>query len=241
MANIIKLGSLCLDDHLMAAGREYIPGQRISIKDTKPGNELCWVVVNGLLIADRCLLTNISWDNLEQQGMVFGKQLCIDRAKYLCRLLKLGNQKGIQSEWTTALAAVGDDSDELWHWNEKFTWGQESSSKYEVRRATCGYSSADEWCGILSSVRNSHTGFRPVLEPKFSDFSELKAGAELQVWVNQQIIRGRLVELTDYDVVLACEGNSHADKKDLKLIAAARPEGLIIARDNVRGAQVLDD
>lgn len=35
--------------------------------------------------------------------------------------------------------------------------------------------------------------------------------------------------------------NSHADKKDLKLIAAARPEGVIIARDNVRGAQVLDD
>lgn len=97
MANIIKLGSLCLDDHLMAAGREYIPGQRISIKDTKPGNELCWVVVNGLLIADRCLLTNISWDNLEQQGMVFGKQLCIDGAKYLCRLLKLGNQKAFRA------------------------------------------------------------------------------------------------------------------------------------------------
>lgn len=241
MATIVKMGSLYQNSNLAVLGEFFQPEAEIRISDTVPGHEISWVVVNGLLIADRCLLTNISWDNLEQQGMVFGKQLCIDRAKYLCRLLKLGNQKGIQSEWTTALAAVGDDSDELWHWNEKFTWGQESSAKYEVRRATCGYSSADEWCGILSSVRNSHTGFRPVLEPKFSDFSELKAGAELQVWVNQQIIRGRLVELTDYDVVLACEGNSHADKKDLKLIAAARPEGLIIARDNVRGAQVLDD
>jgi len=31
-----------------------------------PSKEIGWVAVNGLLIADQCLLTNVSWDDLSK-------------------------------------------------------------------------------------------------------------------------------------------------------------------------------
>lgn len=43
-----------------------------------------------LFICDRVILVNVSWDTLNAQGYVTGKQIIIDGQPYLCRLLKGG-------------------------------------------------------------------------------------------------------------------------------------------------------
>ena len=74
MANIIRLGSLYLNDCPAEIGLAYKPGKTISIGETAPGKEIHWVVVNDMLIADRCILTEVSWDDLNAQNLVFGKR-----------------------------------------------------------------------------------------------------------------------------------------------------------------------
>lgn len=39
-----------------------------------PGQEISWVVANGLLIADRSLLTCISWEDLFENHLIFGQK-----------------------------------------------------------------------------------------------------------------------------------------------------------------------
>ena len=58
-------------------------------------NKLQWVKIKDgdktLLICDRVILVNVSWDDLNGQGYVTGKIVTIDGAKYKCRLLTGGS------------------------------------------------------------------------------------------------------------------------------------------------------
>lgn len=58
-------------------------------------NKLQWVKIKDgdktLLICDRVILVNVSWDDLNGQGYVTGKTVTIDGAKYKCRLLTGGS------------------------------------------------------------------------------------------------------------------------------------------------------
>ena len=58
-------------------------------------NKLQWVKIKDgdktLLICDRVILVNVSWDDLNAQGYVTGKTVTIDGAKYKCRLLTGGS------------------------------------------------------------------------------------------------------------------------------------------------------
>ena len=127
-----------------------------------PSKEIGWVAVNGLLIADQCLLTNVSWDDLDVQGLVFGKEVTVQGLRFKIRLLKVGSKEDVPNEWDAALDAVGED-DTLWHWDHKFFWGQEPVSGSVSRRALRGYNSARYWNWSDSSYRNADLGFRPAL------------------------------------------------------------------------------
>lgn len=63
--------------------------------DSDDAHKLRWVEVNDgakkLLIADRCLLARVTWDELNAQGLVNGKEITIDGQKYKIRLLSGGN------------------------------------------------------------------------------------------------------------------------------------------------------
>lgn len=74
MANMIRMGSLYLDDQPILPLVEFQQDQAIGIGKAVPGKEITWVLVNGILIADQCLLSNISWDDLNTQGLIFGKR-----------------------------------------------------------------------------------------------------------------------------------------------------------------------
>ena len=60
-------------------------------------NKLQWVKIKDgdktLLICDRVILVNVSWDDLNGQGYVTGKTITIDGTKYKCRLLTGGSNR----------------------------------------------------------------------------------------------------------------------------------------------------
>ena len=60
-------------------------------------NRLQWVKIKDgdktLLICDRVILVNVSWDDLNAQGYITGKTVTIDGAKYKCRVLTGGNNR----------------------------------------------------------------------------------------------------------------------------------------------------
>ena len=201
MANIIKLGSLFLDGRPVETGMQYVPSQTIEVGEMTPSKEIGWVAVNGLLIADQCLLTNVSWDDLDVQGLVFGKEVTVQGLRFKIRLLKVGSKEDVPNEWDAALDAVGED-DTLWHWDHKFFWGQEPVSGSVSHRAIRGYTSARHWGWSDSSSRHADLGFRPALEPLPTDPSAIRHSQEALVIGRAGAVAGSLIDATAYDLVI---------------------------------------
>lgn len=201
MANIIKLGSLFLDGRPVETGMQYVPSQTIEVGEMTPSKEIGWVAVNGLLIADQCLLTNVSWDDLDVQGLVFGKEVTVQGLRFKIRLLKVGSKEDVPNEWDAALDAVGED-DTLWHWDHKFFWGQEPVSGSVSHRAIRGYTSARHWGWSDSSYRFAYLGFRPALEPLPTDPSAIRHSQEALVIGRAGAVAGSLIDATAYDLVI---------------------------------------
>lgn len=201
MANIIKLGSLFLDGRPVETGMQYVPSQTIEVGEMTPSKEIGWVAVNGLLIADQCLLTNVSWDDLDVQGLVFGKEVTVQGLRFKIRLLKVGSKEDVPNEWDAALDAVGED-DTLWHWDHKFFWGQEPVSGSVSHRAIRGYTSARHWGWSDSSSRHALVGFRPALEPLPTDPSAIRHSQEALVIGRAGAVAGSLIDATAYDLVI---------------------------------------
>lgn len=201
MANIIKLGSLFLDGRPVETGMQYVPSQTIEVGEMTPSKEIGWVAVNGLLIADQCLLTNVSWDDLDVQGLVFGKEVTVQGLRFKIRLLKVGSKEDVPNEWDAALDAVGED-DTLWHWDHKFFWGQEPVSGSVSLRAIRGYSSARFWNCYTASISYSSVGFRPALEPLPTDPSAIRHSQEALVIGRAGAVAGSLIDATAYDLVI---------------------------------------
>lgn len=201
MANIIKLGSLFLDGRPVETGMQYVPSQTIEVGEMTPSKEIGWVAVNGLLIADQCLLTNVSWDDLDVQGLVFGKEVTVQGLRFKIRLLKVGSKEDVPNEWDAALDAVGED-DTLWHWDHKFFWGQEPVSGSVSHRAIRGYSSARNWNYDTATDQNAGVGFRPALEPLPTDPSAIRHSQEALVIGRAGAVAGSLIDATAYDLVI---------------------------------------
>ena len=201
MANIIKLGSLFLDGRPVETGMQYVPSQTIEVGEMTPSKEIGWVAVNGLLIADQCLLTNVSWDDLDVQGLVFGKEVTVQGLRFKIRLLKVGSKEDVPNEWDAALDAVGED-DTLWHWDHKFFWGQEPVSGSVSHRAFRGYYSARFYNWRSSSLRRANYGFRPALEPLPTDPSAIRHSQEALVIGRAGAVAGSLIDATAYDLVI---------------------------------------
>ena len=166
-----------------------------------PSKEIGWVAVNGLLIADQCLLTNVSWDDLDVQGLVFGKEVTVQGLRFKIRLLKVGSKEDVPNEWDAALDAVGED-DTLWHWDHKFFWGQEPVSGSVSYRAVRGYRSARYWRDYNATNSLPYLGFRPALEPLPTDPSAIRHSQEALVIGRAGAVAGSLIDATAYDLVI---------------------------------------
>ena len=204
MLDTTKLGSLYFDGQPQEAGCEYNDGQ-ITFGPAVPGKELQWIKVNGLLIADRCVCTHISWKQLHAQGLVFGAPFQIDGQFYLCRCLKVGAEDGVSNEWDAALDETGED-DEIWHWEGQYFWGQETLGNRASARAVRGCLSARLWVTSGATNRFARVGFRPALEPLDSDPCSLETliGKTIQLYGPRGVsLEGRLQDVDDYDFILS--------------------------------------
>lgn len=207
VVHTLKLGSLYLDEKPVTSCAEYRSGQTISFGAATPSKTISWVPVNGLLIADRCLLTDISWDDIEAQGLVFGREIELCGFRFRARLLKVGNSEGVPNEWDAALDVVGEN-DDLWHWEDMFFWGQETVAITASGRVYRGYLSARSFNWNSSGNRRVYRGFRPALEPLSIDSSDLRPGQKILAIGRAGAVVGTLEDMTHYDLILRAEPGS---------------------------------
>ena len=174
----------------------------ISVEDTVRDNEIRWVLVNRLFIADRCVLTGVSWDNLAASNVAVGYNgISIDGLLYRIRLLKLGEIDRAPNEWEEALNEAGD-SDAVWHWRNQFFWGQETSAAGTGRVAR-GFTLPRNWNHWTPSSRAAYIGWRPALEPDTVHPEPELIGEKLLMRTNTgEAVAGRLADITDYDFLL---------------------------------------
>lgn len=179
--NYFLLGSLYLGDSVQPIPQQpwtggdisqYIDGTSISIGEAEPGKKITWLKPNGmnLLVADRVLLVNVSWEDLRQKGIVDGKKIVIDGYQFRLRLLQVGANPLASNEWNKVLKTT-NISDSLWHWNRMRFFGSDVCGKggYGAHCVVRGWYSANYWDDINKYKRYDHTGFRPALEPLGAD------------------------------------------------------------------------
>lgn len=73
---------------------QYDRKSRISIAAGSREETIIWVKPQGvnLLVADRILLANVSWTDLDKNGFVEGKETVINGQRFHCRLLRVGKR-----------------------------------------------------------------------------------------------------------------------------------------------------
>ena len=132
-----KLGTLYCDGKPEPPSLICKDSRHITIGSTIPGKELKWIDTGKILVADRCVCLNTSWDDLNTLGFVFGHPIWIDNEPYLCRCLKVGNRLGKANEWDNLLEQFGKGND-IWNAKGQYFWGQETVPGQELNRVLRG-------------------------------------------------------------------------------------------------------
>lgn len=204
--NIRKFGTLYLDDEKQKLPVDFLEfkdvpvytGQKIEIRDTNKNdeNKLSWIEINDnekkLLVCDRNILKEISWDNLNDQNLIFGKVVIIEDKKYILRLLTGYSEKNDQkhNEWDRYIANVdnivdipicaqdnidnsskednkdeiNEDSNNLWHWFKFASFTQSEHSKNQKSCIIRGAYHATHSNKSDKDLKYETVGYRPVLE-----------------------------------------------------------------------------
>ena len=158
-----------------------------TVGNTVAGKELQWIEwtkADGtkMLVCDRGLIVNITWNSINAAGFITGKEITIDGQKYKMRSLTGStgasgtNGKGCNNEWDQLLDAVGESND-LIHWSNMYSWCQEVYYSSSGCRSIRGYNSARD-CNYYGAANSgTYIAFRPALEvlnsaPKVSPSSK---------------------------------------------------------------------
>ena len=178
--DIFKFGTLYLGDKAQHFPEkpavngdipQYDGSSTISISPvTREEEPITWIKPYGIniLIADRVLLTKVSWKDLNRNGFVNGKEIVIEGQHFRCRLLHVGNTEDVPNEWDKVLDATNENN-ALWHWKDMYFWGSDVPILRASTRAVRGWVSARNWYIGNATYRYVSVGFRPVLEPLASD------------------------------------------------------------------------
>jgi len=129
---------------------------------------------HSLFVADYAVTHTVSWNGLNDEGLIFGKNYASGGVDYTLRAPSVGSDAtglgdsdpGVpqSNEWDTML---NKDSGYIQNWNEMYSWGQDTVSldaSDASRRAVRGYNSARRWFHSYATRSYSNHGFRPVLE-----------------------------------------------------------------------------
>ena len=126
---------------------------------------------HSLFVADYAVTHTVSWNGLNDEGLIFGKNYASGGVDYTLRAPSVGSnatgsgdsQRGVpqSNEWDTML---NKNSGYIKNWNGIYSWGQDTTRYNSSSRATRGYSSARFWVSGNATDSYSFVGFRPVLE-----------------------------------------------------------------------------
>ncbi len=124
-----------------------------------------------LFVADYNAVHTVSWDALDTEGLIFGKNYSSGDISYRLRSLSVGSessgsgndQRGIpqSNEWDQIL---NKNEAYLKNWSAIISLGQDTPTNNASYRALRGYNSARFWGFNSASHVNPYYGFRPVLE-----------------------------------------------------------------------------
>lgn len=146
-----------------------------------------------LFVADRMLLTRVSWQDLDEAGYVQGREIVIDDQRFLCRLLSGGDtpredpyQGAIQAnEWDTLVGGLATHApkpaaadhenplspahlhsshNSLWHWFGAVSWTAEPVASRANGRVCRGYHGPTYFYVNTVDHRHEDIGWRPLLE-----------------------------------------------------------------------------
>ena len=132
------------------------------------------------------ILKEVSWNELNEQNLVFGKVIVIDGKKYILRLLTGSNDKQELrvNEWDKYIVNVDNlvglpvsadyetdynlkddqENDNLWHWYNFASYTQSECSKGKKSCATRGFSFVEDSSESDKDLKYETIGYRPVLE-----------------------------------------------------------------------------
>lgn len=142
-------------------------GTNFEIGDTVAGKEITWLKLGDIWVCDRNILQGISWETLNEKGFVFGKEVEIDGENYKMRLLtgSDGNDygEGCDNEWDRLMSEYNEDN-EILHFDDMYSWCQETNCDYSSYRSIRGYGSARNCGNHDATGTNTGIGWRPALE-----------------------------------------------------------------------------
>ena len=198
----LTMGSLYLDGEPLPPGYHIHEKTNLSLGNTAPGRAIQWVQVGELLVADRCICTGVSWDDLDALGYILGNPVCIYGTPYTCRSLRLW---GTPNEWDEILNQCGTD-DEIWHWKNTQFWGDGDLGQGYC--AACSGTSSRALAGFPHGHRSQNVGFRPVIKPlagMIPDPIRFIGKRIIAYGPKKTSVVGILVQYDEYDLVLEGE------------------------------------
>ena len=126
---------------------------------------------HSLFVADYAVTHTVSWNGLNDEGLIFGKNYASGGVDYTLRAPSVGSnatgsgdsQRGVpqSNEWDTML---NKNSGYIKNWNGIYSWGQDTTRYNSSNRAVRGYNSARYWSNYNAAYSLPNVGFRPVLE-----------------------------------------------------------------------------
>ena len=166
---------------------------------------------HSLFIADFAVTHEVSWDNLNAKGLIFGNSYAAGGVDYTLRAPSVGSnytgsgnsERGVpqSNEWDTML---NKDSGYIQNWNAMYSWGQDTVSVDASNRAVRGYNSARNWNNNSATNSNPSVGFRPVLEVLNPD----ELGADALKAVTLDLGGGKLGGSTDAIQIIVKNGST---------------------------------
>lgn len=201
-----KFGSLYLDGIPCELGASIgEKGPRVEIKDSD-ARKISWVVVGNILVAQRELLVDISWNTLKDNGLIDNKDVIIDRLPYRIRLLHKGEDVEDLGEFQQYIDVLGEfrtvGSVDRRIWLN----GPEDQIGFKpivFRSENPGGKSLYDVRGLTPAAA-SGTAWLPALEPVRADLDKALENDDVAIWTTTgEFVTGRLVEISEYDLLLA--------------------------------------
>lgn len=129
---------------------------------------------HSLFIADYAMTHTVSWDSLNIQGLIFGKEYTSDGIDHTLRAPSVGsdgtgNGKDMcgtptNNEWDTILDKANQTGGYIKNWMDFMSWGQDSYVRVRTFRISRGLASARFWSSWPCTQSDDYNAYRPVLE-----------------------------------------------------------------------------